>query len=162
MPEQEKQDSTPLILAPATLRIADTSGHISATFNCQYPECSNIAASVELISKGTPHPDDQFLHRELLEGESIGGVGQIIIKGFLQNCSMPLAPTTYQQVAAALRSGDLEVLYTLNKDYAPFYCRRCPGVFCAPHYDLEEVWDEAGPDYWHGACPNGHGKFIDH
>jgi hypothetical protein len=25
-----------------------------------------------------------------------------------------------------------------------------------------EVWDEAGPDYWRGACPYGHGKFVDH
>jgi hypothetical protein len=170
MPEQEKQHPDTSISAPRIDCIEVTPGHLSATFSCQHPACSRIAASVELILKGTPHPDDQFLHRAILEDDRLGGVGQIIIKKFLQdyrighvtNWSMPLSPTGYQQIAVALRSGDLETLYALDKDYAPFYCTRCPGIFCALHYHLEEVWDEGGLDYWHGTCPYGHGKFIDH
>lgn len=170
MPEQEKQHPDTSISAPRIFYIEVTPGHLSATFSCQHPACSSIAASVELRTKGTSHPDDQFLNREILEGDLVGGVGQIILKGFLQdhhigrvtNWSMPISPAGYQQVAAALRSSDLAALYALDKDYAPFYCTRCPGVFCALHYRLEEVWDEVGLDYWHGTCPYGHGKFIDH
>ena len=123
-----------------------------------------------MITKGTPHPNDQLLNREILEDGPFGGEGQIILNRFLQDYrigrvtgwSMPLSPTNYQKAVAALRTSDLAVLYSLDKDYAPFYCPRCPGVFCALHYHLEEVWDEAGLDYWHGTCPYGHGKFINH
>lgn len=146
------------------------SEHLAVEFSCQYPTCTNIAAAVGLITSGLPHPDDQFLQRDILESFQPGSAGQISLKGFLQdyrirritNWSMPLTPDTYQRVAAALRSNDPAALYALDKEYAPFYCTHCHDCFCALHYKLEEVWDEAGLDYWRGACPHGHRKFIDH
>src|SRR5258708_28743969 len=119
MPEQEQPHPDP-IAAPRISCIEVTPGYLSATFGCQHPACSSTAATVELIAKGTPHADDQFLQRELLEGDVIGGVGQIILKGFLRdsNYSMPLSPTDYQQVAAVLRSCNLATPYALKQDYA--------------------------------------------
>ncbi|GLV55474.1 hypothetical protein KDH_23180 [Dictyobacter sp. S3.2.2.5] len=170
MPEQEGQSPASPMAAPRFSCTEVAPGHLSATFGCQHPACSSAAALVELVVKGTPHPDDHFLHRDILEAARVSGAGQIIVKGFIQdyrvrrvtNYSMPLSPTATQQVAAGLRSGDPAALYELEKDYAPFYCTQCAGVFCALRYHLEEVWDEAGPDFWHGTCPYGHRKFIDH
>jgi hypothetical protein len=136
---------------------------ISVTVNCQHPECSKVAGSVGVVRKGKPHPDDKFLQREILESLNLGDVrGVIVVKGFLDNCNMPLPGDAYEQVAEALRSGDFGALYALGREYAPFYCRRCPGVFCVDHFNLKEVWDEAGLDYWHGKCPYGHGHMIHH
>ncbi|KAM5357967.1 hypothetical protein ACJZ2D_015735 [Fusarium nematophilum] len=143
--------------------------HVSTAFGCQSPECSTTAASVDVVGKGVSHPDDSHYHRELLEGAPSGGGGTIVVKGFLQdhrvgfiNTSMPLSGTQYQAAGDALRSGNTAALYAMREDFAPFYCQHCPGVFCAKHYSLQEVWDEAGLDYWTGSCPYGHGKFINH
>jgi hypothetical protein len=135
---------------------------ISVTLNCQHPECSNNAGSISVVRKGKPHPDDKFLQRDLLDSLFGDVRGVIIVKGFLDNFNTPLCGEGYEQAAEALRSGDFGALHALGKEYTPFYCRRCPGVFCEDHFNLNAVWDEAGLDYWFGKCPYGHGHMINH
>jgi hypothetical protein len=141
-------------------------GYLSVSLGCKQPGCTELAARVELIAKGVPHLDDEHLLRKLLE--SGDAAGQIILYGFLLygshplNTSRPLSPGTYASIEMALRRRDVSLLYETNEEYAPFYCFRCRAVYCARHFQLQEVWDEAGLDYWTGTCPQEHGLFIDH
>ncbi len=41
------------------------------------------------------------------------------------------------------------------------YCPDCDAVYCAIHYDVQEIWDEGFYDYSIGRCPLGHERMID-
>jgi len=140
-------------------------GHLSLAVPCSHPGCGRQAALVELIASGTPHPDDAFLLRDVLEGGATGAMGQFILKDFtapsFPNFSMPLSAAEFAEAASAVRAADLVALGALREGYVPFLCTRCELPYCGPHLDLQMFWDW-GPDYWTGTCPRGHHHFIDH
>jgi hypothetical protein len=119
---------------------------------------------VELIPKGAAYADGRtdLLH-EL--DSVIPGMGTFRVSDFLLFVDYSLPVADYEEVVALVRSaGDdcAALLYGRNKDYAPFFCAECGCSYCEKHWALMPVFDEMGFDYYTGACPVGHRKFIDH
>lgn len=119
---------------------------------------------VELIPDGSGYADGttDLLHRLRPPGSTSAGTFRM--SGFLPytNCSMPV--DDYETTVVAVRSaGDdaAAVLHELDKEYAPFFCRRCRCSYCGRHWNLKAKFDQ-GFDYYSGTCPFGHPKFIDH
>jgi hypothetical protein len=115
---------------------------------CQFPECGEVAAVVELVAAGGTWSDGAALH----------------LSRFLPFTGGAMPVLRYDAtVAAVLDAGDdaVAVLRRINEDYAPFFCDTCHRSYCAQHWNLEPVFD-FGFDYYTGTCPVGHAHFIDH
>lgn len=143
---------------------------VEAVFRCH--ACEEPAASVELIPKGVPHPDDEYLNRSLVERND--AAGSVAIRGFLTqygrtiNMSTAISAEDYPLVKAALSECDPHALHDVYPDsdrkIASFYCPACSRCYCRNHWQLQEVYEE-GTGYfeeWVGECPHGHTLFIDH
>lgn len=96
-------------------------------------------------------------------GRLRGMMSEEVENNFKQNVSMPLSPETFARIEQLLRAGDAQGLFSLSKEYAPFYCRSCQGVYCPRHWRLEGVWESDSHWFegWQGICPYGHSHFID-
>jgi hypothetical protein len=115
---------------------------------------------VELIPRGAAYADGQ--HDVLHEFDSVTGTFRV--SGFLPYANYSLDVREYEAVVAAVEgAGDdvAAVLYGLGKDFAPFFCAECRCSYCGTHWELRPSFDH-GFDYYSGACPVGHRKFIDH
>lgn len=139
-------------------------GHYSTQLRCQFPGCTEIM-QVELTAQGVAHASDNgvFDCRD----------ARFFVIQYLQENGRPfstamhlLKEDIYPKIEQALRRGNPDALFVLDKEYAPFYCKSCGCVYCYQHMDYEEVWDEdyvmGGVDYWKGMCPYGHRQFVNH
>jgi hypothetical protein len=128
---------------------------------------------VELVGSDATYPDDQHLVSRFIPLQPGARKNPVIIlHGYLRRLGSPLSESiamteaAYEQALAAMKAGDLAALQAVDREYTPFYCRRCPAAYCYEHMGYEEVWDEDGfgtaPDYWKGTCPSGHPQFRDH
>jgi hypothetical protein len=142
---------------------------VSAVFRCH--ACGESAASVELIPRGVPHPDDEYLNRWLEERED--AAASVAIRDFLTqyggaiNLSTVVSNEEYPLVKAALIECDPHALHDVYPDpdskIASFYCAACKHCYCTDHWKLREVY-EPGTGYfedWEGECPQGHTLIID-
>ncbi len=123
---------------------------------------------VELIASEVAHPLDPVLSARFMTGRK----AEFVVKEYLQMREAPfsfglvLFQDTYDNIRDSLITGKVEALHAINREYAPFYCKDCIGVYCYKHMQFEEIWDEdymtGGPDYWKGTCPQGHKQLVDH
>ncbi len=142
---------------------------VSAVFRCHV--CREPAASVELIPKGVPHPDDEYMNRWLEETND--AAGSVAISGFLTrfggsvNMSTVISTEDYPLVKAALSECDPHALHDVYPDpdskIASFYCAKCGRCYCTRHWQLKEVYepDTGYFEDWEGECPQGHFLLID-
>lgn len=143
---------------------------VEAVFRCH--ACAEPAASVELIPKGVPHPDDEYLNRSLVESQD--SAGSVAIRDFLTryggsvNMSTAISAEDYPLVKAALSECDPQALHGVYPDpdskIASFYCPGCGRCYCRNHWQLQEVYEEDTGYFeeWVGECPHGHTLLIDH
>ena len=131
---------------------------LSASFVCA--ACTRPAATVQLIPPGLPDP------RFSPEPPGVPpGIASIFIEHY--RVSIDGGPVTVTHVASqaaqsAVHAADPEALYSLDREFAPFWCPKCRDCYCETHWSLEEIYDEAGWDYTLGTCPRGHRrKLID-
>lgn len=148
-------------MAPARITTVEMrAGIFTTVLYCQAPGCSETM-QVELVVAGTEHEDDQ---NQLLRA----GVNKpaSFICDYLPGYTQSWHPSglAYARLELALRQGDIAALNALDRDYAPFYCWRCHGVYCYQHMRFQEIWDDfyPHPDYWVGTCPYGHPTMVDH
>ena len=146
--------------------------HYQMLCRCQYPGCVETMR-VELVGAEATYPDDQHLVSRFVSLQPGARKNPIIIlHAYLRRLGRPLSESialteaTYEQALAAMKAGDLAALHAVDREYTPFYCRQCPGVYCYEHMGYEEVWEDddysVSPDYWKGQCPSGHPQFRDH
>jgi hypothetical protein len=158
----EEEEKRPAPMQVSTVELG--AGCYSTQLCCQFPDCTEII-QVELTAQGVAHASDY--------GAFDSKDARFFVIQYLQENGRPfstalhlLSDDLYPKIEAALRRGDPDTLFTLNKEYVPFYCKRCRCVYCYQHMDYEEVWDEdyvvGGVDYWRGTCPYGHRQFVDH
>ncbi len=158
--------------APSVSVVELSPGYYQALCRCQYPTCDQTIRA-ELVAAGASHPDDQYLasrHLPIQEQDHKNAV--IIICEYLRRLGSPfseaitLSEVAYEHALEGLKVGDVAALHAQGRDYAPFYCWRCPAVYCYEHMGYEEVWEEdyfsSMPDYWKGTCPYGHPQFANH
>lgn len=133
---------------------------LTTLLRCQAPGC-NTTMKLELVAEGIPHEDDQY---QAFRAKSQKPAS--LICDYLPGYTTSWHPTglTYSRIELALRGGDVALLNHLDKQYTPFYCSRCHGVYCYNHMDFKEAWDDfyPHPDYWYGKCPYGHKILVNH
>lgn len=142
---------------------------VRVVFRCH--ACGEPAASVELIPRGVPHPDDAYMNR--WQEETNDAAGSVAIRDFLTqyggslNLSQVISADKYPLVKAALSKCDPHALHDVYPDpdskIASFYCATCSRCYCTDHWQLREVY-EPGTGYfeeWKGECPLGHTLIID-
>ena len=61
----------------------------------------------------------------------------------------------------ALRAHDVEQIYGLDREYAPFWCRACAKSYCRACWVVWVDYDEGFYDCTRGRCPDGHERILD-
>ncbi len=86
----------------------------------------------------------------------------LVVSGFLGHSTTRVPLPALESLAAAVRSGDVPALYSVDREFASFYCPGCSSVFCGSHWRTWSVFDDNG---WHdsirGTCPNGHERQLE-
>ena len=60
----------------------------------------------------------------------------------------------------AIRNADVARLYSLDKEYVPFYCARCQVNYGRSEWSAAPVFDGDFFDYLEGTCPLGHRRML--
>jgi hypothetical protein len=79
----------------------------------------------------------------------------------LTHTLFPEAGTHIGAIDAALRAGDAEGLYSIDRDFAPFLCRKCAKSYCSSCWTVWVDFDDGFYDCTRGRCPDGHVRVMD-
>jgi hypothetical protein len=160
MSREEQDGSHSHEMTPPSASTAEMrSGVLTTLFCCQAPGC-NTTMKLELLAEGISHEDDQYQAFRAGKRKPAS-----LICDYLPLYTTSWHPThEYARIKEALRQGNVALLFLVDRQYVPFYCKACPGVYCYEHMHFKEHWDDyyPHPDYWTGTCPFGHGIFVDH
>ena len=66
-----------------------------------------------------------------------------------------------ERAAAVLEAGDAAALFSINPEYAPFWCPLCSAAYCGDDYRSRVAFDEGVYDATYGVCPEGHERELD-
>ena len=87
----------------------------------------------------------------------------LVIDSFVGEQISRLSTSDAGRVVQFLRHGDIQNLYRMDEEYAPFYCPKCDAVYCG---DCWRQWPVFADDYpgWfeemRGVCPAGHQRRL--
>jgi hypothetical protein len=101
------------------VRMTDREEIVMAVFRCH--ACEEPAAYVELVPRGIPHPDDEYMNRWLEETND--AAGSVVIRGFLTqygssiNLSQVVSADEYPLIKVALSKCDPHALHDVYPDY---------------------------------------------
>ncbi|HEU4885532.1 MAG TPA: hypothetical protein VFT45_25030 [Longimicrobium sp.] len=100
------------------------------------------------------------LHLHRIEGRS---EWLLVEEGFLGKTSRWLGAAAAERVARVLERADAAALYTLDLEYAPFYCPACDAVYCGECWRTFLVFADDLPGFLEetrGICPQGHERML--
>jgi len=88
---------------------------------------------------------------------------KLVIDSFVceQVCHIP--SSVAERVRELLRQGDIQSLYRIDAEYAPFYCPRCDAVYCGACWRQSVVFADDYPGWFEesrGECPAGHERRL--
>ena len=86
---------------------------------------------------------------------------RLVLSVFFSVWQQASPEATYSAAADALRGGDPRALWTLNAEWAPFYCPECNACYCRDHWRQWMEFDEGFYDCTYGTCPRGHTRMLD-
>ncbi|HYH81917.1 MAG TPA: hypothetical protein VEX86_19070 [Longimicrobium sp.] len=90
------------------------------------------------------------------------GAGNRLVLSVFASMWEEASPTaTYAHAAEALRGGDPRALWSLNSEWAPFYCPACDACYCRAHWVEQVEFEDDFYDCTHGTCPRGHTRLLD-
>jgi hypothetical protein len=73
-----------------------------------------------------------------------------------------VGPEDFAKLRSIIETGDLDTLYSHDRELASFYCTECRACYCQGHWNPWDVFDEDG---WHdsirGRCPKGHERMLE-
>lgn len=68
---------------------------------------------------------------------------------------------SFDEAAAEIDAGDVQALYRLDGEWAPFYCPACEACYCREHWRTWMDFDDGFYDCTWGTCPAGHTRMLD-
>jgi hypothetical protein len=74
---------------------------------------------------------------------------------------VPGVGTNVRAIEAALKAQDVEALYKIDPEFAPFLCHRCHKSYCKSCWTVWVEFDEVFYDCTRGRCPKGHERVMD-
>ena len=74
---------------------------------------------------------------------------------------LPAAGIDVAAIDAALRVGDADALYSIDREFAPFLCRQCAKSYCKTCWTVWIDFDDGFYDCTRGRCPEGHIRLMD-
>lgn len=140
---------------------------VTAEFTCD--RCGSVACKVTLLPPfatdpqasppGTPGsiPDGALLGREDVRLSIDGPVK-------LTHSLLPGAGVGVAAIDAALRAADVNALYSINAEYAPFLCPGCGKSYCKDCWEVSVTYADDYPGWYEdtrGRCPAGHVRVMD-
>jgi hypothetical protein len=131
-----------------------------STFFCA--ACGGTAGEVWLLA---PHATDPRLNSE--PPGAPPGIGsfaeentRVSISGPWSTTISPIAEGDVKRITAALKARDAAALYSIDYEFAPFWCPTCSVSYCADHWVMQTVFDDGFYDYTLGRCIQGHERMI--
>jgi hypothetical protein len=86
----------------------------------------------------------------------------VVRQSFTSRLEGRIEAAHFEPLRKAILARDAKALYTMDLEFAPFYCPRCDQNFCGAHWRKWDVFDEDG---WHdsigGICPRGHERMLE-
>lgn len=94
-----------------------------------------------------------------LEGK--GAAARLVVSSFTGRVESQVRPEALSAVESALSEGDIQTLFEIDLEYAPFYCLSCNRCYCDEHWAFWDVFEEDGWfDATRGVCPRGHERML--
>ena len=85
------------------------------------------------------------------------------LDSFVDSLSILVPRKHFDQVRTAIAKCDAGTLYSLNREYVPFFCPKCRAIYCGDHWQRWDVFDDEDPS-WHdsiwGRCPERHERKL--
>jgi hypothetical protein len=82
------------------------------------------------------------------------------IDHFSQNGNYKLTKTKLESLVELYTSNQLEKVFSMDREYIPFYCPECNANYCKNHWDRWVTYDEGYYDAEYGICPKGHERKL--
>jgi hypothetical protein len=130
----------------------------TSAFTCSI--CGEEAGTVTLVARGQRSELIPDLSQQV--AERLGWDYTIAVIAFGRGFSVGINQDRWDQLKRALSSvpPDVEAIHAAHWEWAPFYCPKCRASYCSAHWQVEEVWDEAGWDFSTATCPSQHQRKI--
>lgn len=131
-----------------------------ARFSCD--RCGAEACTLTLLPPFAPDP--QAPPTDTLRGDiPFQDAVRLSIDGPVKTTHtfLPGIEVDLPTLDAALRAHDVEQIYGLDREYAPFWCRACRKSYCRDCWVVWVDYDEGFYDCTRGRCPDGHERIMD-
>src|SRR6266852_6197538 len=69
---------------------------------------------------------------------------EIVRTSFTSRLTGRVSPASFERLRQAIVNGDARALYSLDLEFAPFFCPQCNDCFCGGHWRRWDVFDEDG------------------
>ena len=87
---------------------------------------------------------------------------EVVRDSFTSRLTARIPAPAFEPLRQLIVKGDAEGLWSMDLEFAPFFCPVCRATFCGAHWKRWDVFDEDG---WHdsirGACPEGHERMLE-
>jgi hypothetical protein len=93
--------------------------------------------------------------------EMQGDRPRMLISSFTGRVTSRVPEDAIDELEAALSEGDVQTLFSVDLEFAPFYCPACSESYCDEHWTSWAVFEEDGwYDSTRGKCPHGHERML--
>ncbi len=91
-----------------------------------------------------------------------GNRAEVVRDSFTSRFSACVSAASIEHVHHAIVTGNAHALYSIDLEYAPFFCPECNLCYCGAHCWRRDVFDEDGfHDCIRGTCPEGHERMLE-
>lgn len=137
---------------------------VAAEFACD--RCGAVACTLALLPPFATDPQAPLPGTPgSIPGEGLLSAGDVrlSIDGpvKLTHSLLPAAGVDVAAIDAALRAGDVDALYSIDRNFAPFLCRQCAKSYCKSCWTAWVDFDDGFYDCTRGRCPKGHVRVMD-